>query len=114
MSRPRKVTAERVMRLVQVAQIRLKAEAVLATVPVNKRLAHELGVTPGYLHNIMHRLTTIMRVDPRVPHETLRRALFNDSEFRRLMDQLIERDQHKEKVNVITFPFAEETSHSQE
>lgn len=89
--RPRKITDERIQRLVGVARVRLKAEAVLATVPVNKQLAYELGLNPHYLHNVMHRLTKILRTGQSVPHETLRRALFNDNEFRVLMDRLDER-----------------------
>ena len=86
--RPRKITDDKLPRLIEVARVRLKAEALMATVPVNKRLAPEIGVTPSYLHNVMHRLTTIMRTGQHVPHETLRRALFNDKEFGILMDRL--------------------------
>ena len=86
--RPRKITDEKIARLLEVGRARLKAEALLANVPVNKQLAYEIGVSPKYLHNVMHRLTSIMRMGHHVPHETLRRSLFNDKEFGLLMDSL--------------------------
>lgn len=105
MSRPRKITDEKLPRLIEIVSMRLKAEALVAAVPVNKQLAHEVGVTPGYMHNVMHRLTAIMRTGKRVPHETLRGALFNDHQFAVLMDRLKERV--KVKVEVITLPAEE-------
>lgn len=110
--RPRKITDERLPRLIEVARVRLEAESLTATVPVNKQLAHELGIKPSYLHNVMHRLTTILRTGQRVPHETLRRALFNDKEFGLLMDRLAGRAM--KKVNVITLPVEASEAHSQE
>ena len=86
--RPRKITDEKLPRLISVAKVRLKAQQILAEVPVNKQLAYEIGVTPAYLHNVMHRLTTIMRMRPDIPRETLRRALFNDNEFQLLMERI--------------------------
>jgi hypothetical protein len=93
--RPRKITDERLPRLIEVAKVRLKAAVILETVPVNKQLAFELGLKPNYLHNVMHRLTKILRTGQNVPHETLRRALFNDNEFRALMDRLTVRAQQR-------------------
>lgn len=98
MSRPRKMTDDKLPRLIEVARIRLEAEVVLATAPVTKQLAGELDVSPKYLHNVMHRLTTILRASPNVSRETLRRSLYNDKEFRRLMDGLNARAQAKVKV----------------
>jgi hypothetical protein len=114
MSRPRKITDDKLPRLIQVVSARLKAEAMVAEVPVNKQLAHEVGVTPGYMHNVMHRLTAIMRTGKRVPHETLQRALYNDKEFILLIERLGRRSMAKSKVNVITLTASGVEAHSPE
>ncbi len=99
--RPRKITDEKLPRLIEVARMRLKAEALLAGTPVNKKLAYEIGVTPNYLHNVMHRLTKIMRTGQNVPRETLRGALFNDEQFARLMEKLIAKGT-RPRVTIVT------------
>jgi hypothetical protein len=93
--RPRKITDEKIPRLIEVARIKLQVEVLLKAAPVNKQLAYEIGITPKYLHNVMHRLTKILRMGQNVSHETLRRALFNDKEFGLLMDKLNDRADRK-------------------
>lgn len=114
MSRPRKITDDRLTRLIDVANARLKAEALLADQPVNKQLAYEFGIAPGYMHNVMHRLTAILRTGQRVPRETLQGALCNDKEFLLLIERLGRRSMPKAKVNVITLTGVSSESHSQE
>lgn len=91
--RPRKITDDKLGRLIGVAKVRLEAEEILSTIPGGKQLAYEIGITPNYLHNVMHRLTSILRTKQRVPHETLRAALLNDEKFKVLMEKLTKEDQ---------------------
>lgn len=83
--------------MIEVADHRLSLERQKG--PLNKQLAHETGLTEGYTANIMVKLMKIRRAKIRVPHETLKRALFSETELNALLAR-----HARANVDVVTLP----------